>query len=518
MIKAVRRTGLFTSHIKKVALLSSLIVFLISSCLFLYRIFNGYAIGRPIITDSDYTLFPVLYKDIFITRAPFFWKFSSQLFLFPEFPLYIATRLFFPNPIISQYVSGIINILLTVLLIYLINKLARLKKFSLSIIFVAFGFLLASIETNPILSYIFANVNYYGAFLYSLLGIAFVIYISKTEINLTKKSISLGIIYGLGVLATVVSDPLYIIIFYAGLVIFLGIAAYTKYLSKQKILFIFFINTVPVIMALLARKLLVKYIGTGLSSYISIRKIPHAALSLTRQALGLPLLEKIELAIIFIIILVAFSKLLYIIKSKKRLNLLLFASLASIFPITNLVLVTLSGNDLLRYLLPTLLYPLIFFPFIINMKSKARIIMSALIILLTLLVFVTTKYTNVLGEIKSQMSCIQSNLDSENINQGVADYWDARALQEYLTDIKIVQIDTDFTPYHWLNNSYDYINTKPQFVILGPDNAISFKVNPIQYLGAPEKTYQCNDKTIYIYKNNNKLLNLFKGYDPTTAK
>jgi len=507
--------------IKKYGLsIVTVVSFFISISAFVARVVNGYGIGERILS-SDMLLFPALYRDLFVTKIPFFWKFSSQLYFFPEFLTYLTINMFSKNFVTTLFINGVVNIFMTVLILFIIYRLAKAENYSPILLSVAVVLLAGALENHidkVAIGWLFTSVGYYGAFLFALIGIIHTLYILDYHTVITNKFYFLTGAYVLGLCLTVISDPLFIIMFYIPLGVFLGLSYLINNISVKKILLLGIINTIPIIVAILIRKELTIFIGADINSYISIVNIGPNIISLFSQLQAAIMTSQIyELILVGVIIVLSLLYLIYLVKYKKEIKLIFFGFLASIFPICNLLAVILSGTDQVRYLLAAFIMPIIFFPLLFEKFINQRFILvcSTILIILAACILINTKSANQILSSQNIAKCVQNDLDYEQVRNGIGDYGSSRAIELFLNNIKIAQINNGFQVFHWLNNSYDYVDLKPEFIIFDPASIQAENINPQEYLGSPDKIYNCGNEEIFIYKNNQKLRNLFNSYKPS---
>ena len=490
--------------------------FLLAIVTFLARIVNGYSIGNEML-NSDLLLFPAIFRDVFVSKIPFYWKFSSQLFIFPEFLEYFLLNVIFKDFITAIYVNGLINILITFMLVYLIYKVTKVKKYQLIWLSLSLVLLLASIEdAQPIIGWIYTTVGYYGAFMCALVSIAYTGYILFTKVNLSTKFYMLAVGYIIGIFLTTISDPLYLVMFYFPMIAFLFFAYVLNYVSNKKLIYLFLINTLTVVLALYLRRIFSQFIAADINTYISFQNIGITFISLAHQAKEmLKIIQGFELMVIGLLILVSSMYLFYLIKSNsKDLKSIFFAFLASIFPLLNILVIIIMGQPTVRYLLAAFILPIIFLPLALRkyIKTRTIVVISILLFTASIIIFIKVKPNNVISNTKALTTCIQNVLDKEHVNEGIGGYWDSRSIQLFLHNIQIAQVKEGFKPYYWLNNGYEYANLKPQFVIIRPALIKQENIDPISYFGRADSFYMCDYENIYIYKNNANLQGLFKGF------
>jgi len=231
--------------------------------------------------------------------------------------------------------------------------------------------------------------------------------------------------------------------------------------------------------------------------------------------------QRYELIAVSVCILIGLISIVYIIRKKKSLNILLIAFLASVFPLVNLLTVVISGNNLLRYLLPTFLFPIIFCPILLQKYIKTNVLILAnIIFLIVFLIYIGTfniSGQNVVEVKKPIFDCMQTNLDKLNLNYGVASYWDARPLDLYLNNKTVLAVNKDLTPFYWLTNLYQYINYKPEFAVSDSNTKNFPEEEDGSYLlnrfGPPTSIFTCSTYTVYNYKGNVEFNSSMKNID-----
>lgn len=539
----------FLTHIKTRNLLFEVIA--------LVGILAGFSLVIDHINTSDWKEFVLGNSDILtlslvwqsITSAePFHWVFSSQIFLFPELPIYALASLFGGSFKTTLIINAFINITLVYVLFRAIistvstNKIINIS-FSLLTTLVIVGLMaIEHREGGNLAMYMFVTTAYYGVILSAL----FVLYTTLLLIknlpikeNLQKNRLLIGLGFTVSLLAGV-SNPLFFLQFSAPLLVILILLFALKVINKKTFLWLASIQAGAIILSVIIRKVFLSQYFSPLgeiTNYIRSQNIIPAIqtyVEMAQNMLGGSAKQKAEILLIGAALVgacVLLVQALYVLKSsrtakKKKLSDtdILLIAIGCLAPLATIAGAVLTGNPLTRYLLPILFFtPLAFIPLYsaIAQKYTYAIKISLCVAVAFLLGIALLKQpVKNLTELKNYYhpgaQCLDAQLAGTPHKAGVAQYWRARVLQLNSRDgHTLVQTDGSLKRFGWLYNNAAYdlydlsyvIVDKPEQVTsqdISKEGGFPIPASAVLYaLGQPTAIYNCHDFDIYTYDNSN---------------
>ncbi len=515
---------------------------------------------RFFFTSADMLTLSLVHQSLAVLREPFHWVFSSQIFLFPEGPIYALAALLTPNFRCALMLNALFNCLLLYILLRLIaanfsrtKQIARLYSLLASL----FVLLLCCLEYRDqpsFATFFIATTTYYGVILAALSSL----YISIKLLLLASGPGSkqgfrqwrlLAGSLVLIALLTSLSNPLYVLQFVAPLVAVCCLGLLLNFFSWRDCWLLAAPQLVGAAGGMLLRQLFLQSWFSPLGrvdQYLRFDQIGNAFRALKYAVLGMlhgNWQSQLELFLILSEMFVALVALLAFIhfatKPKKKpvrtADTFFIISLASITPPLVIVGSIITGNPLTRYMVPVVIFPLLVlmpllrFGFFIKPAAAKTAAWFIAIIFVSVSAFavltrpvssvasITTYYT-------SDERCLDSKLGHTSYTAGVAQYWRARGLQlNSRSNLKVLQVYGNLDKFTWLYNGADYSIYRPSFVIVDKtspafsDPEISLASNfaissshASAVLGQPSGIYDCPSFEIYLYppgNPGNKILN-----------
>ena len=102
----------------------------------------------------------------------------------------------------------------------------------------------------------------------------------------------------------------------------------------------------------------------------------------------------------------------------------------------------------------------------------------------------------------SEISCIDDALEKEGLSDGIAQYWDAKYLQQFSRlDLSIAQYLETLEEMKWIT-SKRYFRDSYDFAIISEDAEPTYKISSDALLrinGAPKQVVSCGNRSVYIY-------------------
>jgi hypothetical protein len=461
-----------------------------------------------------------------INGEPFNWIFSSQSFIFPEAPLFIAsyavTRNFYSALLLNSY----FNILLIVssafvLAIRIYSE--RTRAVLAAVLFLIFLIASFNLENKPdinsttLLTLILFTTYYVG-----------VIGTSLAVVLLYDFALSFGVkshhtIYtALIIFASsfaLASNPLFLLQFIAPCLL-LGTVLFTFNYFRHESKFLLFTCITATGLGFAIRVLLSSYTAASVKSYISLDRINNAfvALSQTLQKgaedTSISLLWLLW-AFLFVFHLVAFAKNLNNDKKSLSFTYVFIHAFCILSPIITLAGVLLTGNHLTRYLLPVPFYTLLGSALIVPTAFKKPIkpyFAATVLIIGTMLTY--QSYSGMSYKVPNAVSNIRcfSNFANTTEFNFIGSFPTSRYLNLYSEYTgSIYQVNKEFYPINWLSNKYDHSTDQIGYVIADKRNDPALlNHEDTNILGNPDAVHECLDFNIYTYNaesHGHKILN-----------
>lgn len=511
------------------AIAVSLLALIGGYCLLLLLISHRPFSRDILVTNADSLVLPLV-RDSFIHHEPFKWIFSSQLFLFPEAPLYFISSLFLANVKAALLLNGLLNIILLWLLIVLIiNKLRPKNWFHplLAAVLVLGLLFLMALERSP---GAFGLTQYLTTTYYSgvIIMLFFSIWLGLYTLELSaKNNFGPGRYLLLSFMALVIalaalSDPLYIVWY---LLPFLVVVFSGWLINIFGLRAALLLSAPPLLgsgLGIALRPLFKKLLGAPLDSYIKIEKISPSIIELRTRFSGLLHYHYQQLEY-FLIVLAYLSLVAGMIALIKHLTadlrklkkpsdqqVYLLFGFGVIGPLVSIFVIVISGNNAMRYLLPVFIVPVICLVGWLNRASvqkildRARYYVLAALLIIGLLGVIAGggKVGSLTAYYPSDAQCLDSRLPA-GYRYGVASYWNARSLE--LTSKKnkrIAQVNPDLTVYYWMNNLADYEHRGFTFVVVDKQLASPLDIrreDVLQRAGRPLNIIHCPQIDVYLY-------------------
>src|SRR3990167_3502317 len=510
--------------------------------------------------NSDILTLSLVWDSI-TSGEPFNWVFSSQIFLFPELPLYALSSLFSGDFKITLIINAFINIVIFYVIVRLLvniftnNKIISLSfglLFTLSIMFLM---AIEYREGGNLAMYYFVTTAYYGVIIAALFSLYLTIKLilmyksGQLKEQSVKFKVYLTSLLLIAIL-TGTSNPMFFLQFTGPFMCVLILLCAFKYIPSRIFIWLAGLNIASLIISVIIRKSLLNNFFSPLgdvSSYLHFERISptlFAFKDISKQMLTGSVKQQIEIIAVTALIITAVTMIVILLKQgfnnrKKSLELksdqvatftlVFFCALAPLTTITGTIA---TGNPLTRYLLPIIFFtPFIFLPAYLRFFKKYSLLQPiyivytiALVVVLAVAVMQPSKNVSSLSRYyPSSAQCMDEKLQNTQYKNGVAQYWRARVLQLNSKDNhKIIQTDGAIKRFGWLYNNSTYDKYDVSFVVVDKplqntsqevSNEGAFIINPstaVYLLGQPTNIYSCNEFDIYAYDpgtNCRKVLN-----------
>ena len=521
-----------------------LILIVIGFILVLNNINSG-PLKEFVFGNADMLTLPLVHQSLMLGE-PFQWIFSSQIFLFPEALIYGISSLFGNNFKLALIINSFIAIILLYFAMrYVMRSFSnnKLVNISFSIMYITLVLLLQASEPRSDMSiamYYFVTTAYYGVILSGLVAIGILSSVIKQENNKTLSAKSKILLGCLGCLSFLVglSNPLFFLQVSAPLAIVLFIQRLFDFITTKLLIIVGSIIIGSLLTATLVRKVILSqfFSPTGnISNYfhfedinLAIKTFYHMLLQMAHGTAS----QKIELSILVVLTLFSVSAFVYIVimkikkskgwASKIQAHHFLLMAFAAVAPVTTTMGSILTGNAVMRYMMPILFFaPLAIIPLYVYIARahlflvKISVAAVAAILLIAILILARSPITitrELVTYYPTAAACMDNHLSGTEYKNGIAQYWRARVLQLNSKDGHIIeQTDATLKRFTWLYNKASYDMYDLSFVIVDRrEKMISKEISNNPYfaiegssanyaLGAPNNLYECEDFDIYAY-------------------
>ena len=490
------------------------IFFLLLLALSMANIVVQYISGSSIqghLFDSDALYLPTLFSDLlsnngqlkewFLTPAPCF---------FPDYPMFLLAYLVGPTPYSQIIAFALIQAALTFFAIWLIARVTiNVNSFIAASTALVILIWLALSAGEPF-ALIFYSAFHYGAFLSAILLVSLWIKLNNEEKS-RRKALHLFLIAIISY-ATTLSDNLFLVQFVAPLIAtqaLISIIMERDFAFKNKIPLL--ILAICSLLGSISYKWVVEN-QTRYPANIGIDKLSSNLKDiyelLHSATIGNPAFVLIILLYIGIV-LHSFVLLMRGEKESAKLSWLAIFSFLSLCATIGAVSLVTSLSITSRYLIPALSWPVIVVLIFLSYRLRDRFFYLAIPISLLILASMSwSSYHFIMGNgIKNQyypeeISCIDNALEKENLRNGIAQYWDAKYLQNFSRlNLNVAQHYDNLGEMYWIT-SKQYFKQAYDFAIISKNAAPPYKISfdvLTRINGAPKVAKTCGSKLVLIY-------------------
>lgn len=494
-------------------------------------LYNGDSLVLPLIADS-------------IGNEAFEWVFSSQLFFFPEVPLYALSSLFTTTPQAALLFNACLNLLLLYAALRVIGTLvmphgtSRLLLVASSVlavgIFAAFVVLEPSPSVNgvAIATLYLVTTYYYGAVIAGLAVLALTLwFIRSRQSEPARPWVTVTYVVSVIVIGTLAatSNPLYLFQVVAPLVATLVVVVFLNRLGWVEFGIVAGAQLIVTVASVGARVVLAPFLSASVSRYVRTEDMPQS-LNVLDGVLAELLTSPsgtLKLALVSAVILtsvVLAGRALYAAARPRiadRISSLdvfvhVFVTLSVIVLLAGFVA---TGSTTTRYLLPMFVFPLLGALVVIlrvaswlvsrtltGSPRRARVArtstvsaIASMLILLTVgaLGWGTPRVLSASsGDGYDYPACLDKFLAGTQ-SDGVASFWVGRQLEVYGSHSgDVLQVKSTLGVEPWMINLASYIDQDFSFVVVDGSIISETSVEP---LGEPAAVISCQDYEIYDY-------------------
>lgn len=489
--------------------------------------------------NGDSVLLPLIQQSI-AAGEPFRWVFSSQLFIFPEWPLYVVSALVGGSIRGALLVNAVLNLVLLYGLFRLIARWSGNRPSGpLTQILCAVGaaavyVVLVLLEPNPaingttVATLYLITTYYYGTVVVLLALIAVQLWFSRrfdSPVRLSwRYAVFAVLVVALAGLAAT-SNPLLLLQFVAPFVVLVVVLAFVNRMRWGSAALIAAPYLLAVVVSLVGRKLLQSFVSADIGRYLVFDQIPASIRLLKGTVIGYLSFTRgtIELAIIVAAVLfslVMFIRALYFVSRPERadrartLDLVVygFVTISSAALVVGFIA---TGANTTRYFLPLYIVPLVglmkgaldlvgvlagrrfaWWPRARVVGGVGLAVIAAMAVVFASTVSVRSAERVASGDDYTYEDCLDA-FTAQTGASGVGSFWTTRQLQLY-GDHKgeILQVGPDFTVFPWMINLESYEGVDFSFVVVNDDPS---REAARQTLGEPGRIVSCSMYDIYDY-------------------
>jgi hypothetical protein len=496
--------------------------------------------------NGDSLVLPLLQESL-SRGEPYEWVFSSQTFLFPEYPIYWLCALVGQTPRIALTINAIVNVLLLYALFRgIAAQLApgrRLRQvvFPIAALGIFFLFLLSEnpnglsgpgdVPPEDIASLFLISTYYYGVILTGLLVLLLSIWVTDRfqleRVTRARIAVYTSIVVVL-VTATTFSDPLYLLQFAVPFGAAALALAMLRRLKWKWFALLAGVQAIAGAIGLVLRAVFARYIVAS-SSYISLHRTRTSIAVLTHTLvlwlddglLGvLKLLILIALGVLLTVLLVRFLEQNRRGRAQGAYALTPLDGFVAVFTfvsaLTLLIGQVATGQLLTRYLVPLFIFPLLGIVLFADPSSLGRRLVSPqrlrprLPAVVGATMGVTALLAVTLGAVAAPatvdmirttmptgQACFERWIGDSRAN-GVGSFMVTRPLKLYGPQRgELLQVTAGLGVQPWMNNLSSYRDRHFSFVLV--DKVDVTRADTLHELGRPASVQSCPGFQIYDY-------------------
>lgn len=479
----------------------------------LANIFASYVSGSPIrghLFNSDALYLPTLFSDIFQNNGQIKdWFLTPAPYFFPDYPAFMLAYFIGSTPYSQIILFALIQITLTFFAIWFVARVISKDNSFFAASTALLILIWLALSAGAPFSLILNSAFHYGAFLSAILLAALWIKF-KNEDERRKRS-QIFLLMAAITYVTTLSDNLFLVQFIAPFIAvqILTAIAGRDFSLKNKI--------PPILLAIcsLLGSISYKWAVANQTRYptaIGIDKL-SSNLKYIYELLHSATIDNPAFGLIFLlyigIVLNSFTQLMRGEREGSELSWLAIfsflsfcATLGAVSLVTNLLITS-------RYLIPALSWPVIVV--FIFLSYRLRDHFSNLAIAISLLILAPmswSSYHSIMSDgiekqyYPEEISCIDNALEKENLHNGIAQYWDAKYLQNFSRlNLNVAQHFDNLGEMYWIT-SKEYFKQSYDFAIISESAAPPYKISSealTRINGTPKSVKSCGSKLVFMY-------------------
>lgn len=479
----------------------------------LANIFASYVSGSPIqshLFNSDALYLPTLFSDIFQNNGRIKdWFLTPAPYFFPDYPAFMLAYLIGSTPYSQIILFALIQTTLTFFAIWFVASVTtKVNSFLAATTGLVVLISLALSAGEPFVL-ILNSAYHYGAFISAIFLVA--LWIKFNNEDQSKKRSRLFLLMAAITYVTTLSDNLFLVQFIAP---FIAAQILTAIAGRD---FSFKNKIPPILLAIcsLLGSISYKWAVENQTRYptaIGIDKL-SSNLKDIYELLHSAIIDNPAFGLIFLlyigIVLNSFIQLMRGEREGSELSWLAIfsflsfcATLGAVSLVTNLPITS-------RYLIPALSWPVIVV--FIFLSYRLRDHFSNLAIAISLLILAPMSWSSYHSMMSNgiekqyypeEISCIDNALEKENLHNGIAQYWDAKYLQNFSRlNLNVAQHFDNLGEMYWIT-SKEYFKQYYDFAIISESAAPPYKISSealTRINGTPKSVKSCGSKLVFMY-------------------
>ena len=472
--------------------------------------------------NSDTLFWPTLLSDILAKGGSLSdWSLPPAPYFFPDLAIFLIAYLAGMGPHIQLLAFAVVQTTLVIVALWLLaNRTATPNPLVCAAFIVATLSYLALTSNKPFdfsssgpFVLMLVSVFHFGVFISSLFFLY--LWLTVTDLNLDrKKYVANTSLMAILAFCSAISDSFFITQTIIPLIAMaFGQALIERRAIRQGI-------QTPLLIALLASA--AGFFGDNLLTYTTTRPSPHIGITGSLQRLGhivdllisvvavYPIFAIVIVSYIFIVVMPVhrFFSAPYSMSAFDWLS--VFSLLSMLSTIVALLLLTNMPTIGARYLVPLYFWPVIVVALFAGHCFRRRFVSTTVAISVLMMTPLTVDSYELFQSrgmgvdyYPGEIACIDDALERTNARNGLAQYWDARYLQNF-SKLKLnvaqysVRLDqmNFFTSKHYFRQNYDFAISSGNV-----NNAWQIPVDALNRVGGkPALVKQCGSRTVYVYK------------------
>ncbi|WP_157109251.1 hypothetical protein [Cryobacterium arcticum] len=487
--------------------------------------------------NGDSIVLPMILQS-FSRQETFEWVFSSQLFFFPEIPLYAVSALFAPTPQAALAINAGLNLVLLYGALRWVGSILSPQRFPRhaivlsALLCIGLFAVFVVLERDPVVNstamatFFLLTTYYSGSVLSGLAVVSLSLWMIRNPViergqfrALAPRSAAVFAISWL----TATSNPLFLLQIAAPLAVTLLLLLFMGRVNWIVFSVVVGVQAVAAAASLLTRRLLVAFYSTDVAGYVRTDEIPASMKALSQVVLDLLDRKSGTLKLVLLVALMSISAgyLLVALYAQARPQMakrfsttkVFIASYVSITVVVLLLGYIVTGSTTTRYLIPLFIIPLLGGVALLTSVGERilrrwplranRVILSMLGVLLVLGGAGTALSAPRLAEVTaseefSSADCLDSFLAGKSAN-GVASFWSSRPMELYGSHTGVIlQVYPDsLSAQAWMINMASFVDRDFSYVVV---DGTWMTAENVQSLGKPAAIHQCGSYDIYDYE------------------
>lgn len=471
-----------------------------------------YLSGKNAFDNSDALYLPVLFKDVLQDGGNFkSWYLTPAPYFFPDYGMYLLAYILGDRIYEQIIIFSLIQCLFVFGLIYVLARQAKAALPFEIASFITICLIWLAITVDQPYIFILLSAHHYGAFMSAILLVyLWNLYQSKKRFSIFHLSIICALTFVGGL-----SDNLFIVQAVVPFFLTCLLSYFIKNgIQLRKKLLIFFYPLIFGILGSISYKWLVVY-QTRYSVQLGFDQFFQ-----NMQALALMAVSIVSKNYFLMIILVSYagvSAYLFLRQiygkqvtwASDQLHFLNLFSLISIgVTISSVAMVQqLPASE--RYLISAYSWPIILAGLFAATYLGSRIRLGVGIASIALAIFLLIESANHLERLgyrgknyPIELACLDNALEYEGLRNGIAQYWDAKALQAFSRlKLELAQHFGNLSEHRWITSAR-YFKDRYDFIILSANATDPYRFSREQIIalnGPPARQYECGQRTLLIY-------------------